>query len=25
VLSGTPTITLFATNGGQPVSGTYNK
>ena len=25
VLAGTPTITLFATNGGQPVSGTYNK
>ena len=25
VLSGTPTITLFATNGGQPVNGTYNK
>ena len=24
VLSGTPTITLFATNGGQAVSGTYN-
>jgi hypothetical protein len=25
VLSGTPTITLFATNGGQAVSGTYNQ
>jgi hypothetical protein len=24
VLSGAPTITLFATNGGQAVSGTYN-
>jgi len=24
VLSGTPTITLFGTNGGQAVSGTYN-
>lgn len=24
VLSGTPTITLFGTNGGQNVSGTYN-
>lgn len=24
VLAGTPTITLFGTNGGQSVSGTYN-
>jgi hypothetical protein len=24
VLSGTPTITLYATNGGQAASGTYN-
>ena len=24
VLAGTPTITLFSTNGGQSVSGTYN-
>jgi hypothetical protein len=24
VLAGTPTITLFATNGGQAVSGTFN-
>lgn len=24
VLAGTPTITLFTVNGGQPVSGTYN-
>lgn len=24
VLAGTPTITLFGTNGGQAVSGTYN-
>lgn len=24
VLAGTPTITLFTANGGQPVSGTYN-
>ncbi len=25
VLSGTPTITLYAVNGGAPVSGTFNK
>jgi hypothetical protein len=24
VLSGTPTITLYATNGGQNATGTYN-
>jgi hypothetical protein len=24
VLAGTPTITLYATNGGQAASGTYN-